>query len=474
MDTLFNNIRSKTRILTVRNNSDNDISISNVRLERGIDSKYQLNIDGTPNNSDPILPSAGKVFENVEILANDSIFIFIETTVDPAVDDIDTNGNYTDKIVFDTNNAQRKVHLLAQVIDANFSFSENPTREFITEQRDEQGEFITLKAYDFTDEELNITRDKAQVIFGYAVVPANKTMTINAGSRLYFHRSSGIIVEDGATLNIIGEDSPEDDDENPFLNDVIIEGNQIDDDFDNLPAQWDFIWIQKGASATLTNTIIKNATTGLFIQGNGAEVTPNLLLTNVQIYNSQTVGIQAESSTIEGTNVVINQTGRGSLNIENGGTYSFTHSTFSNTFNFGSPNQTSIVANNIPKEGSTNTNLQATFTNCIITGNKRDEITVTNNPMATFSLFFENCLINFASSNTNSELDTMNASIFSNCIFNEDPLFKNTRLNMLEVDEESAGNGKAKFIDSKDIIGTDRTNPSDIGAYETITFKQED
>jgi len=476
LDTIFTRTQSSTKVLTVRNNSDDDISIDSVKLRRGISSLYQLNVDGLPNDNSPLTEESGKIFRDVEILANDSIFVFIEATVnlEDSDDLLDTDNNYLDEVNFFTSDSRQEVQLSTQVIDANFSFNENPSKEFITDQRDQEGEFIVLRGYDLTDEELTITRNKAQVIFGYAVVPSGKTLTISAGSRIHFHRDSGLIVEDGAMLDIIGEESPMDED-NPFLNEVIIEGDQIDEDFDNLPAQWNFIWIRKGGVAKLRNTIIKNATTGIFIEGNGNESIANVTLTNVQIYNSQTVGIQANASFIRGNNVVINQNGRSAINIEEGGTYEFIHTTLSNTFSFGVPSSTAIVLDNSPKENSSvvTTNLNASFINSIISGNKRSEITAINSDQASLDLSFENCLIDLNSSNT-SDLDTNDAAIFTNCIFNENPQFKNTNLNMLQIENESPADGKARFIAGKDIIGTERTNPSDIGAYESITFKKEE
>jgi len=469
LDTLFTNIRSSTKILKVYNNSNDDISISQVKLRREIDSKYQLNVDGFPKDDTPLTSTSGKIFENVEILAKDSIFIFIEATINPNLDEIDSENNYLDEIQFKTSNGIKEIQLSTQTIDADFSFNEKPNRNFITEQRDEKGDFIVLKGYDLKDSELNITAIKARVFYGYAVVTSGQTLTVNAGSRLYFHRDSGLIIEDGGILNIVGEESPEDKD-NPFKNGVVIEGDRIDEDFDNLPAQWNFIWVQKGGKATIENTIIKNATTGIITEGTGNEITPNIILENVQIYNMQTVGLQANASFISGNNVIINQSGRASINVEQGGTYNFTHATFSNVFSFGNPSRTAIVFNNTSKNDSdvTTTNLKADFTNCIITGNKSDEITVTNSDQANFSVSFENCLINLRNNTT--ELDKENTSLFTNCIFNEKPKFKNTSLNMFQIEDESPANGKAKFIAGKDLTGTQRVAPSDIGAYESITF----
>lgn len=472
LDTVFNNITTSTKILTVKNSSDQDISINSVRLRRGVDSKYQLNVDGTPNELDALTPSSGKIFDDVELLANDSIFIFIEATIDPVIDDLDAEQNYLDEILFETNSGTSEVQLSTQVIDADFSFNteEVPPRVFETTQRDENGDFIEIRGYDLTPSELNINSSKARVIFGNAVVPSGATLNIEGGSRVYFNRDSGLIIEDGARLEITGG-AYQPDAENPLADTVILESNQLDEDFDNLAGQWNFIWLQPGATASINNTIIKNATTGIWVQSNAVTASPNLELNNVQIYNSQTVGIQASTCNITATNLVINQSAVGNMNIENGGNYDFTHCTFSNTFRFGGVLQSAIHFSE-SGDNTTTENLNANFTNCIITGNRRDEINVNTTDNTTVNLNFQNCLINLTPNNF-SNLDISDTTIFENCIFGESAEFKNTRLNDLRISEESAANGAATFITGEDILNSPRNNPSDIGAYESILFEEE-
>ena len=67
LDTVFTNIGSSTYNLKVYNRSDQDIRIPNVQLSQGESSSYRLNVDGV----------AGKVFRDVEILANDLSLIHI-------------------------------------------------------------------------------------------------------------------------------------------------------------------------------------------------------------------------------------------------------------------------------------------------------------------------------------------------------------------------------------------------------------
>jgi len=480
LDTLFTKVRSNTRRFTIKNTSNDNVVIPRIALERGSSSFYTLNINGFPGPDAPPTAESGKIFENIEVLAKDSIFGFVETTLDFNVvkNDLNENGEYTDKIILASNNINQQIELFTKINDADFIFNdtdspERPIVEIITEQRDEQGEFIILEGYNLTETELNVTDNKALVIYGYAIIADGKTLLITAGSRLHFHENSGLIVQSGGRLEINGALSNTD---NVEENLVIIEGDRIDKDFNILPGQWDFIWIQKGATASIENCVIKNAITPILIEGNGDEISPSLILNNVQIYNAQTAGIQATATNINAFNLVIDKSGNNSLNIEEGGTYQITHATIANYFDSGFSGN-AISLNNSTRTDSdvTDTDLNINFLNCIIDGPGTSEITVTNSSEALFNLSFKNCLLKTSRNNSNDPvLDINNSDVFINCTFNEDPNFKNTNLNQLQIGKNSAANGNAKIeANSNDIIGTVRNATSpDIGAYESIDFDE--
>ena len=117
LDTVFTNIGSSTYTLKVYNRSDKDISIPSIRLGEGEASKYRLMVDGLP----------GKVFNDIELLAQDSMFVFIETTIDynEYVNE-ENNFLYEDKIEFDSGDNYQKVELVTLVQDAVFIKPDRP------------------------------------------------------------------------------------------------------------------------------------------------------------------------------------------------------------------------------------------------------------------------------------------------------------------------------------------------------------
>ncbi|HRN99080.1 MAG TPA: hypothetical protein PLA69_07200, partial [Flavobacterium sp.] len=102
LDTVFTNIGSSTYTLKVYNQS-NDINIPVIQLARGLSSKYRMTVDGMQGDS-------GKIFNNVELLRKDSLYIFIEVTADVASANPD-DFLYTDQILFDSGSKQQKVEL---------------------------------------------------------------------------------------------------------------------------------------------------------------------------------------------------------------------------------------------------------------------------------------------------------------------------------------------------------------------------
>ena len=463
LDTVFTNIGSATYNLKVYNKGNNDISIPEIKLENGNSSNYRLNVDGIP----------GKNFTNIEILAKDSIYIFVETTIN--VNNI-VNPLYTDRILFDNGTNQQDVDLVTLVQDANFIF---PGKDAITMKIDSltlDGKPTTLKGRFLTDSELTITNSKPTVIYGFAAVPANKTLTIEAGSKIHFHDNSGLIIDNKATLNANGTLSEK----------IIFEGDRLEHSFDNIAGQWAAIWMRAGSkNNVVNNAIIKNGIIGILVDSLGTPTNPTLKIENTEIYNHSSYGILGRETNIEANNIVIGNAGQASLAATIGGSYNFTHSTFANYWNNGIRQLPTVLVNNFftynneaGQEIIETRNLNAAnFTNCIIDGNNNIEFVLDKvDGGGLFNYNISNSMIKFDDTNNTFkdivELD-FTSSFYKNIILNENPHFRDTQKNDFIIGENSKAINKAKAsIFTFDILGIDRSSNPDIGAYQHITFKK--
>jgi hypothetical protein len=479
LDTVFTNIGSSTYNLKVYNRSNTDIVIPTLRLSQGQNSMYRLNVDGMTGSG----PTSGKEFENVEILAKDSMFIFIETTID--IQDLaalQTQFLYTDAIEFDTGNNLQKVELVTLVKDAVFIFPQRFVEgiiETLTFDVDGDGndDETTIQGRFLTDPELTFTNEKPYVIYGYAAVDDGKTLTIDAGARVHFHANSGLLITDGASLKVNGMPS---NDLDLMEGEVIFSGDRLEPGFEHVPGQWQTIWLFNGSTANEFNhATIKNSTVGILSDGNQDDNT-KLKIINTQIYNSSNFGILGRGTSINGENVVINNSGQSSFAGTYGGSYNFVHSTFANYWNNSFRQFPSVLLNNfiVDEENITFTNPlnEANFTNCIIYGNDNPELILDKDDAETFNFKFTNCLIRFDNSNNNftgAIYDFGNMALYENVIFNEDPEFLDSNNNELQIPNGSPADNIGIIFGNltSDILNTTRSATPDLGAYESIEFE---
>lgn len=478
LDTVFTNIGSSTYTLKVYNRSNKDIKIPRIRLGEGEQSKYRLMVDGMP----------GRVFNDVELLAKDSMFVFIETTIDyTEYANNETTFLYTDKLEFDDGSNYQKVELVTLVQDAVFIKPDRPLDTGIKETLNINGEATDIQGHELTTaEELNWTNEKPYVVYGYALVPNGNTLTINAGARVHFHAESGLIVDDSGTLIIDGDYSVTE----ALENEVIFEGNRLEPQFANVSGQWNGIYLLSGSEQNSINHLtLKNAVVGMFIQRTAEFTTPKLNINNSQIYNCTNFGILARQSQISGTNLVINNAGQASLSCNLGGTYTFKHCTFGNYFN--SFNQVPVLVTDYVVSGETLviSDLNASFENCILYGSSNYGVILENESegQADFNYTFRNCFIKFSDFNNQFQNNPLyqfaSNPNYIDCKIAENstslsPDFLNPGRNQLNIGENSAAKDMADpGVTAQvpfDILnisrGGDGTQP-DAGAYESTVFE---
>lgn len=441
-DTVFTSLGSTTKQLKIYNRNDQPLRISSIRLAGGATSTYRLNVDGIP----------GKTFTDVEIPAKDSLFVFVEVTVNPT--NPATGYILEDSIIFVTNGNIQDVKLVAfgqnaRFIIANLEFSANLN-------------------YALLDTDLNVTitwdNTLPYVIWGgYAAVDSTQTLIIEAGTQIYFGNNSGLWIYREGTLKVNGTEADP----------VTFQGVRLESYYQDIPGQWDRIWINEGSVNNEINYAeIRNGFIGIqaesFIDTADAK---NLKITNTIIENMSGFGIFTRYYNMQVKNSVISRCGQYAVAITQGGGYEFKHCTIANYWSDGQRSTPSLYLNDYVQDNADNLYefplYKADFLNCIVWGNNEEELEI--------DLQFGPGVHQFRNVLLRTELDT-NTPEFSNIILNEDPLFVNSQENDYRIVPVSPGvnagdtfwiNGPPVDPDVvNDILGTDRTVTPDLGAYE--------
>ena len=382
------------------------------------------------------------------------------------------------KILFDAGSNQQEVELVTLIQDAVFLYPEKQ-EEFYFEEGN-----LETKAYGFNlsendpinGNELHFTNQKPYVIYGYAGVPANKTLTIDAGARVHFHAESGIFVKKQGSINVNGSIST---DLKKMENEVIFEGDRLEPRFAETPGQWGTIYLaEESTNNSFNHATIKNGSIGIFVDRQDATTTQ---IKNTKIYNFTNFGIIARKGKINGENIVVNKCGQSSLACILGGSYNFNACTFANFWNFGSRQTPAVYLDNTYKQNDVlfvSDLVSANFTNCIIYGTNTIEVGLKKDNGGAFNFDFSYSLIRFSDSN-NQFTGTMydfvknpasKNNIVSNFTTQNDPKFKDALKNDLRILKNSSAlsKGNTALLIPIDANGITRTSPPDLGAYQHL------
>ena len=448
-DTIFSSIGSVTKQLMVYNNNNFDIS-TNVRLSGDTDGNFRMNVDGESGNN----------IQNVKILANDSMFVFVEVTIDPT----NTNTPYlvSDSIIFTTGSKIQDVDLVAFGQDAYFHTA-NTYGDIINGEDTSRFFYHQLECNEVWN------NDKPHVIYGYVIVDPNCQLTINAGTNIYLHKNSGVIVGNpfsataGGTIKVNGE----------LGNEVTFRGDRLDSWYDSLPGQWDRVWLYPGSINNEFNYCnFQNGTIAIHAD-TVSNNNPTAVINNCKIDNMSAIGILGQGAKLEVNNTIVTKCGQYSVVCNIGGDYSFKHCTFANYWNYDFRNTPSILLNNYYEGSNGNIYIRdlnkAYFGNCIIDGNLTTEISFQENEIGNFNYTFDHCLIKIDPNE-----DTENSN-YINVIKNESPAFENKKLFDFHLSQNSACNSAGDFnitqteqILYSDLEGKLRDNVPDLGALKRV------
>ena len=473
LDTVFTSIGSSTYNLRIYNLADHNIKIGSIRLGQASDSQFRLNVDGMH----------GQDFNDVEILANDSIYVFIETTVD--IKDYAANAPeflYNDQLLVD----EQTVELITLVKDAIFLYPkrEDGFKEMIPLGTDEEGNEFGIEGFYLEDDELVFTNERPYVIYGYAGVPSKKTVRFEAGARIHFHDNSGLIAAESSSVHVLGEQSA---DAEMQEGEVIFEGDRLEPFFENIPGQWGAIWLTAGSTNHIfRHATIKNASVGILMDYNDETENPTLVLEQTQIHNCSAVGLWAKTGHVRAVNSIFGNAGNASFFGNIGGSYEFTHCTFANYWNRSFRSTPAVILNDYVPISETEDFVmpleKAVFANCIIDGNQTVEFGVEQKGDQELSFSLDHTALRFSPADEtiyeNPYYDFSSSTLYPKLILNKQTAFHQPSTNDFRISQESEviGLGKSTHAASVpvDLNGVDRTNLPDLGAFQHLIFEKED
>lgn len=451
-DTIFSSVGSTTRQFMIYNKNSEPLNIESILLASGGDTGFRINVDGRK----------GDRFENIEVREQDSLFVFVEVTVDP-------NGKNQPLLVQDS-----------------ILFSYNGNRQSVKLEAYGQDVYLYKGGFLF-DSDTYLPADKPYLIYDSITVAPEVTVEIEKGATFYMHDKAKVLVQ--GTLSAEGT-----------LNEPItFRGDRLDyilDDllpYDRTPGQWGgFFFGKESFENKMNHVIIRNGTSGLAFQ----ESTPEqikLTINNSQITNMDGDLFTAVNCHIEAANTEFSNATGGVMALF-GGKYQFTHCTLANYMTL---KQRVITVPCLFIAGEVTINKkttyypveQAYFDNCIIDGNfsagstpLSGEIGLSpskagNTPTTPFNYRFNHCIIKTKGNNNDQFIDI---------IFAQSPLYRMTGDKKdkytfdFRLSEGSVGRGKADVEISKnyplDRYEIDRLKSSDgpdIGAYEYVPEAKE-
>ncbi len=448
-DTVFTQMGSHTEVFLIRNTGSQPVKFDRIYIGGGNTSAYRFNVNGVPGNS------SNEVL-NVELDGNDSLYVFVEVTLDP--NNATNPLIYEDSVVVEIGTQHRKALLVAFGQDAHYFY---PT------------DTLTSAGipYSIIPCDMVWTAEKPYVIVGWAVVDSDCKLTIQPGARIHFFNNGALWIYQKGTLHVLGErDNP-----------VTFEGTRLQYQYRETPGQWDRILINEGSTDNIIrNAIIKNGFIGLqcdnFDAIAGTPGTPNqLTLENVQIRNMSGLGIYSNNYNIQGYNLLVNNCGQYSTVFAYGGNIELYHSTIVNYWSRSTRRFPALFMNNFYVRPSDNAvlslPLNAKFYNCIFYGNADNEVGWDNVNATGLNFKFDHCLLKI-----DPEVNTSDVNRFNQIIKNTDPKFEDTFTQDFRLKSNSSAidKGNPTFVINNiskllfDLKGSNRlwNGAPDLGAME--------
>lgn len=441
-DTVFTTMGSSTKLVMVYNPNRQAVQIEQVSMQEG--KHFRINLDGENNIEE---------LRDITLRGKDSLFLFVRAYIDP----LDENNPVLveDDIAFRVNGKTQRVKLQA--------YGQN-----INKIQGKDG----LKVY----QNLILNNRKPYLIYDTVAVAGD--LTIEAGTTMYMHA--------GAMLYAYGNVTAQGTKEAP----IVFRGDRTDMLFDSVPyrmasGQWDGIYlIHPTDYPTPTYTFdyvdILSGNIGLYTYSENVEQCPKMTLKNSRIHNHSVYGLVLQNVDAEVVNCEISNCASYCVYLA-GGKHDFVHNTIAAYYGYPYTDlniHTNILADNVAAVYINNLSKNtartiSSFTNCIITGGREQNLVVATPLSEYYEGRFEGNYLRTDSLDEAYAKNNVYASDSDSCVFrNIYYLYKEYHYYDFHLDSLSPAQGIADSVAAipypTDRDGHPRKGKPDAGCYEFV------
>lgn len=421
-DTVFTDLGTPTARLLVINRAGKAINISSIRM-RSDNGVFSINVDGVSGNE----------FENVEIRANDSIYVFVECLIEAS--DASEPFEVEENLDFVTNGVSQTVVMRA--------YGQNVNR---------------LHGVTLTND-TTFTDDRPYIVFDTLRVAKGITLTLKPGTRLFFH-DKGFLQVDGTLLALGAVGKP-----------ILMKGDRLDNvlpdvGYDILSGQWDGIRFGAESFGNRMEFVeMQSSVSGVIVDSCGVADRNKLVLLNSWLHNAQVNVLKSSHSQVNAYGCCFSDAGEAVVSLT-GGNHSFVQCTLANNYLFAISPESILTLDHVVDSDDKVCGLplmKALFANSIIYGIVSP---LTPGDLDGSEVFLQNVLLGESGSDDEH---------FISCLWDMDPMFETVRNEYLfnyrlKEDSPAIGAGNPEFITEIDAIDMDgisrlaNGNPA-LGAY---------
>ena len=417
-DTVITSQGTPTKQFLVYNKGKKALNISSIKVVGESKGHFFLNVDGVKGNE----------FHDIEVRGNDSIFVFVESRLDPT--NQDEPEYLEDNIEFVTNGVTQKVAVTAW------------------------GQDVIILNDTTLSEATHLSSRKPYLIYGTLTVDSLVDVTIDPGATLLFHDKASLLVRGKLTAKGT-QDAP-----------ITMRGDRLDHvvgeiGYDIMSGQWDGVYFDYGSyDNELSHVIMRGNTRGMQVYSKDM-THRSLHLLNCVLHNATFLTLLGENAWIDAEGTEFSDAGI-YVAYFTGGKLGFVNCTFANYYLFAAIEGPLVNLVTLNEDG-TLAMFDGHFDNCIFYGNT-SELNV--DALDGMNVIMRNCLLK-----STGEDD----ACFINCVWDADPKFYTEREEYifdyrLRNESDAIARGARSYCPEwarYDRYGVDRfaSEGHDIGAY---------